>query len=326
MKHEQFMQRAIELALKGYGQTSPNPLVGAVLVKGGKTIAEGYHKGAGQPHAEAAAIKNAKNKCKGATLYINLEPCCHFGRTPPCTDLIIRSGIKEVVYGMRDPNPVVNGKGLKKLKNAGIKVTGPVFEDACLITNLPFVKWITTGTPFVTAKIAMTLDGKIADASGDSKWISSESSRHYAHVLRAGSDIVMVGANTAKKDKPKLNVRIKGYKGKQPLSLVIKSSRGKKVDLKLVLKELGNAGFQSVLVEGGGKLHSDMIKRGLIDHFVIFIAPKLLGGLATPWTHDIGASSMRHIRGLHIIKVFRLENDIVIEAVPSQKNEVGNRK
>ncbi|PIR18254.1 MAG: riboflavin biosynthesis protein RibD [Deltaproteobacteria bacterium CG11_big_fil_rev_8_21_14_0_20_49_13] len=324
LKTEAFMQRALHLAFRGYGLTSPNPMVGAVIVKNGKVIAEGFHKGSGLPHAEINALRRVGKKAKGATLYINLEPCSHFGRTPPCADAIIKAGIKQVIYGMKDPNPLVSGQGLKKLKKAGIKVEGPILEGACLRLNLPFIKHIRTGLPFVTAKIALTLDGKIADYKGDSKWITNESSRTYTHVLRAGVDVVMVGYNTAKKDKPKLNVRLPGYKGRQPVPIVVslraQKGRGnlhRKVDLKKLLKELGAAGFQSILVEGGGELQSEMIRKRLVNRFVVFVSTKLLGGKGLPWTRDIGPVSIKSPVKIIPEQVFMLGDDIVIEGLPS---------
>lgn len=307
-----FMRRAVELAFKGSGQTSPNPTVGAVIVKNGKIIAEGYHKGAGLPHAEINALRKAGKKANSADIYVTLEPCCHFGKTPPCTNAIIKAGIKRVFFGMKDPNPIVSGNGIKKLKKAGIKVFGPILEERCQSLNQPFIKWIKTGVPYITAKIAITLDGKIADAKGDSKWISNEKSRSYAHVLRSMNDIVMVGANTFKKDKPKLNVRLKGYKGKQPIPMVV-STR----NLKKLVKELGLAGFQSILVEGGGKLQTNLLKNKLIDYIVVFITPKILGGKAKNWIGDIGISSIKKILNIRPDYIFTLGDDIVLEGKPN---------
>ena len=311
----QFIQRCLHLALQAYGQTSPNPMVGAAIVKNGKIIAEGYHKKAGQAHAEINALRKAGKRARGADLYVTLEPCCHFGKTPPCTDAIIKAGIRCVIYGMKDPNPKVSGHGLKILKSAGIKITGPVLENACIKLNQPFIKWITTGMPYVTAKIAVTLDGKIADAHGNSKWISNDASRRYAHYLRAGTDIVMVGAETARKDRPTLNVRLKGYKGKQPMPIVVGP---KKVNLKKLLKELGAAGFQSIFVEGGGRLHSELIKNKLVDYFVVFVSPKLLGGDAVPWLNDIGRKTVNAPLQIVPEHVFMLGDNIVLEGHPMQ--------
>lgn len=310
-----FMHRCLELALKGYGQTSPNPLVGAIIVRKGRVIAEGYHKKAGAPHAELNALRKAGKRARGADLLVNLEPCCHYGRTPPCTDAIIKAGIKRLFYGMKDPNPAVSGTGLKLLKKAGIKVVGPILEKECQKINEPFIKWMKTGMPHVTAKIALTLDGRIADFKGDSKWITNELAREYVHSLRAGVDIVMVGAETFRKDRPSLNVRLKGYKGKQPLPVIVGLKGGKKVNLKKLLKELGSAGFQSILVEGGGKLHTELLKKNLIDRFVIFIAPKILGETGIPWIKDLGQLHIRKAYHLNLESISLFGDNIAIDGV-----------
>lgn len=311
--HEKYMQYALSLALKGLGQTSPNPTVGAVIVKNNHIVGSGWHKKAGLPHAEINALRAAGKKARGADLYVTLEPCCHFGRTPPCTDAIIKAGIKRVFYGMKDPNPKVADKGLKILKGAGIKIVGPILEDACIKLNRPFVKWITSGVPYVTAKIAITLDGKIADYKGNSKWISNEAARDYAHTLRAASDIVMVGAGTAKKDRPKLNVRLKGFRGKQPLPIVVGSKSGKRVNLKKLLQELGAAGFQSVLVEGGSELHTELIRQRLVDYIVVFIAPKLLGNKGLEWLRDMGRTPVSNPVRIIPEHIFTIGDNVVLE-------------
>jgi len=202
-----FMRLAIELARTQVGITSPDPLVGAVLVKNGRIISKGYHASYATPHAEDFAIKKAGKKAKGATLYINLEPCCHFGNNPPCCQKIINAGIKRVVAAMQDPNPLVSGKGFAELREAGIKVDVGELEDEAKRLNEAFAKHITTGLPFVIIKCAMTLDGKIATASGDSKWISGKESRQLVHYLRNYADAVMVGLGTVMKDDPELTVR-----------------------------------------------------------------------------------------------------------------------
>ncbi|MBI2974219.1 MAG: bifunctional diaminohydroxyphosphoribosylaminopyrimidine deaminase/5-amino-6-(5-phosphoribosylamino)uracil reductase RibD [Deltaproteobacteria bacterium] len=306
------MRRAIELALKGLGQTSPNPIVGACIVKNGKVISEGYHKSAGLPHAEINALRKAKRKAQGADLYVSLEPCCHFGRTPPCTEAIIKAGIRRLIYGMKDPNPRIAGKGLKKLAAAGIKVIGPVLEKECRDINRPFIKWISTGRPYVTAKIAITLDGKIADFRGNSKWISNKRSLTYAHILRSFSDVIMVGAETYRKDKPRLNVRLPGYKGKQPVPIIVGGQK-RKVNLKKLLPELGEAGFQSVLVEGGGVLQTELINAGLVDYLIVFIAPKLLGAEGKNWIGSLGKRSIKRSIIFNTERSFMLGCDIVIE-------------
>jgi diaminohydroxyphosphoribosylaminopyrimidine deaminase/5-amino-6-(5-phosphoribosylamino)uracil reductase len=202
------MQLALLEAKKGLGRTHPNPAVGAVIVKGGKVIASGYHARAGTAHAEANALMLAGPAAKGATIYSTLEPCDHFGRTPPCTQAILDSGIRRVVYGSSDPNPLVNGKGLRRMRRAGLAVRGGVLEAECDALNAPFLKAMRTGLPYVTVKVAMTLDGKIATASGDSKWITSEVARRRAHQLRNQVDAIVVGAQTVVRDDPALTTRI----------------------------------------------------------------------------------------------------------------------
>lgn len=223
--HEKYMSLAIRLAGKAEGMTSPNPLVGAVLVKRGQIIGKGYHRKAGLPHAEIEAFINAEkngHKVKGSTLYVSLEPCCHREKkTPPCTDAIIEKGVSEVIVGTLDPNPRVSGNGVKSLEDADIRVTAGVLEEKARELNEAFNKYITTGTPFVTLKLAATLDGKIATHSGDSKWIGSERQRKEGHRLRNLADAVMVGTGTVLKDNPKLNVRLLKKAGRQPVPVVL---------------------------------------------------------------------------------------------------------
>jgi len=216
---EIFMLECLALAKKGAGYVSPNPLVGAVLVKKNKVIARGYHKIFGRPHAEVNAIQSAKSSVRGATLYVNLEPCNYFGRTPPCTDLLIASKISRVVVGMEDPNPLVSGKGISYLRQAGISVTTGILEKECKKLNEAFTKYITTGLPFVTLKIAQTLDGKIAKSSEKSKWITNASSRRIVHGLRSQYDAVLVGAGTVLKDNPQLTVR--EVNGRNPVRVIL---------------------------------------------------------------------------------------------------------
>ncbi len=206
-----FMRLALRLARRGYGATSPNPMVGAVLVKGGKIIGRGWHRRAGGPHAEIEALVDAKrggHNARGATLFVTLEPCCTHGRTPPCTDAIITAGIKRVVIGTVDPNPNHAGRGLGILKRAKIAVTAlPALADECADLNEVFNHWIVDRGPFVTVKAAMTLDGKIATANGESKWITGEKSRAFAMKMRQGSDAILVGVNTILADNPSLTFR-----------------------------------------------------------------------------------------------------------------------
>lgn len=218
---ERYMRLALSLARKGAGRTSPNPMVGAVLVRGRKIIATGYHRRAGEDHAEIIALKRAGKKARGATLYINLEPCSHYGRTPPCTTSLIHAGIKRVVVGMVDPNPSVSGSGIRKLRRAGITVHVGLLEAECRKLNEAFRKYITRHSPFVILKLAASLDGKIATSTGDSQWITGTASRAYAHRLRNQVDAVVVGVETVISDNPKLTCRIRG--GRNPYRVVLDS-------------------------------------------------------------------------------------------------------
>ena len=221
---EEYMWLAIKLALKAQGQTSPNPLVGALIVKNGTIVGRGFHRQAGTPHAEINALTEAVNKAQGAELYLNLEPCSHFGRTPPCVDAIIQKKIMKVFVGMVDPNPLVRGKGIRRLKEAGIEVTTGILEKECRKLNEVFIKYITTKRPFVILKAAASLDGRVAAESGDSQWITNEKSREYVHQLRSAVDAVLVGIGTVKKDDPQLTCRLKNRKGKDPIRIVVDST------------------------------------------------------------------------------------------------------
>ena len=216
---EQFMRRALELATKALGRTSPNPAVGAVIVQNGRIIGEGFHRRAGLPHAEREALRHVTGTAHGATIYVNLEPCSHYGRTPPCADALIEAGVKRVVVGMVDPNPLVRGRGLRRLRRAGITVVTGVLREECERLNEDFACFIRTGRPFVTLKLAASLDGRIAAASGDSQWISGEQSRRIVHELRNRVDAILVGAETVRNDDPQLTCRMRG--GRDPLRVIL---------------------------------------------------------------------------------------------------------
>ncbi len=216
---EVFMQRALELAVRAQGRTSPNPVVGAVIVSRGRVLAEGYHRKAGLPHAEVEALRNSDVSVQGATLYVNLEPCAHFGRTPPCVEALIGAKVRRVVVGITDPNPEVRGRGIRRLRRAGIDVVTGVLREVCKQVNEDFFTTVRTGRPFVTLKLAASLDGRIATSSGDARWISGKSSRRLVHELRDRVDAVMVGAETVKADDPQLTCRIRG--GRDPFRVII---------------------------------------------------------------------------------------------------------
>jgi diaminohydroxyphosphoribosylaminopyrimidine deaminase/5-amino-6-(5-phosphoribosylamino)uracil reductase len=231
----QYMERAIELAWQGRGWTSPNPMVGAVVVKDGQVVGEGFHPQAGKPHAEIYALDAAGPDAEGATLYVTLEPCAHHGRTPPCVERVLASGISRVVVAVMDPNPLVAGKGIQRLKDAGLDVEVGVGAEEATRLNERFFKYIKTKRPFVAIKTGMSLDGKIATASGESQWITNEDSRMHVQTLRATYDAIMVGVNTVVQDNPRLTCRIPG--GRQPIKIIIDSMARTPLNANLFTKQ-----------------------------------------------------------------------------------------
>ncbi|MFH1031478.1 MAG: bifunctional diaminohydroxyphosphoribosylaminopyrimidine deaminase/5-amino-6-(5-phosphoribosylamino)uracil reductase RibD [Chloroflexota bacterium] len=278
-----YMRLALSLSKLALGHVSPNPAVGAVLVKGGKIIGQGYTQPPGSAHAEIVALEQAGEKARGSTLYVTLEPCCHYGRTPPCTKAIIKAGVSKVHAATLDPNPLVSGKGRAELEQHGVEVQVGECEEEAKQINEAFFKFITTGMPFVTAKFATSLDGKIATRSGDSKWISGDESRRYVHYLRYVADAVMVGANTVITDDPRLTVRCCGEVGgrakKQPLRIIV-DGRGRTppaaqlfnepgktlVVLGTSLKPTEKRGF----VKSGAELLELSLKEGEVDLIKLF--------------------------------------------------------
>lgn len=300
--HEKYIHRTFTLARQGLGTVAPNPLVGAVIVKNGKIIAEGYHQCCGHDHAERDALKklasrgNFKNCARGATIYISLEPCSHHGRTPPCTDLIIEAGIKEVYFAVRDPNPKVRAKdSVQQLEQAGIKVHYPILEVEARELNKVFFTNVEKQRPYIIWKAGMSLDGKIATARGQSKWITGEESRAKVQELRYTVDAVLVGQNTVIKDNPSLTCRIPG-KDKTLIKIILgdrkKMPKNTKLlkdpyalfithpqDLKKMLEHLyKEQKICSILVEGGSTINDSFLRAGLVDEFYLFIAPKIIGG------------------------------------------------
>lgn len=293
---EIFLKKTFELAKKGLGWTNPNPMVGAVLVKDQKIIATGYHHQYGQPHAEVEAIRQLKQIPFNTTLYVNLEPCSHFGKNPPCADLVIRSGIKRVICATVDPNPKVQGEGIKKLKKAGIKIiVGPLDEEAKKL-NETYFTFHQEKRPFVAIKFAASLDGKIATRTGDSKWITSEESRQFSRRLRGVYQAILVGINTVIIDDPHLGTRINGMK--DPLRIIIGDqskipskaqvlrdenfliidTKGSKMEIPDLLKHLAKLGIISLLVEGGATTLGNFVDAQLVDKVYAFYGPKIIGG------------------------------------------------
>jgi diaminohydroxyphosphoribosylaminopyrimidine deaminase / 5-amino-6-(5-phosphoribosylamino)uracil reductase len=349
MDDEACMRRALELSLQG--APSPNPYVGAVLARDGKIISEGYHHKAGLAHAEVEALKGAD--ARGATLYVTLEPCSHFGRQPPCTKAIIAAGVSEVVYAADDPTEKVRGR--EELEAAGIKVRRGILRGECERANEVFFKHSLTGLPFVVMKAALTLDGQIATSAGESKWITGEETRKYVHRLRSQYDAILVGIGTVLKDDPGLTARTEG--GRDPLRVIIdgelrtpptakvlndrnvilattenadparKAVLGKKadiwvlgkerVDLRLLLKRLGDQEITSLMVEGGSGVNYAFAKEGLADKYILCYAPKLMLGKNTPAYGGEGIKTLDEAKKLRIEAVKSMGEDVVVEAYPA---------
>jgi diaminohydroxyphosphoribosylaminopyrimidine deaminase/5-amino-6-(5-phosphoribosylamino)uracil reductase len=298
---ERFMRRALALAERGRGTTRPNPVVGAVIVRGGRVLAEGYHVRAGEAHAEVRALAALAGSARGTTLYVTLEPCCHHGRTGPCTEAIIAARPARVVVGCRDPNPIVDGRGLGRLRRAGLRVELGCLEEDCRAAIRGYAIWIRERRPLVTLKAAATLDGFIADGAPGRRpgpvWITGPAARRASHELRAQHDAVLVGAGTVRADNPRLTVRLgRGRSSTAPLRVVLAGRRPLppaarvlsgaaptlvivgRAPVRRVLATLAKRDIQSVLVEGGARIHGAFIAAGLVDRVVLFLAPRLLGG------------------------------------------------
>jgi diaminohydroxyphosphoribosylaminopyrimidine deaminase/5-amino-6-(5-phosphoribosylamino)uracil reductase len=285
------LERALELAELGRGTARPNPVVGAVVVAGDGVVGEGWHERKGLPHAEAIALERAGRRARGATLYVTLEPCAHHGATPPCADAVIAAGVARVVAAVGDPNPTTNGIGFERLRAAGIEVElpGGDFEWRARVQNEGYRTWVAEGRPFVTYKAALTLDGKMAAAGGDARWVSGEESRRRVHELRARVDAVAVGMGTVRTENPLLTARDVGAE-RQPRRLAFGNGplpEGSTLELRsgpLVeeLAALAAEGVQSLLLEGGPTLAAAFLNAGLIDKLLLFVAPKLAGGADAP--------------------------------------------
>lgn len=351
---ERYISLCLVLALKGKGNVEPNPLVGCVLVKNKMIIGKGYHRKFGAAHAEVNAINNAlkNNKSvKGSTLYVNLEPCSHYGKTPPCTGLIIEHKIKRVVIGMKDPNPLVNGKGISKLRKAGIIVNSGILSEKCLELNERFFINVTQKRPYVTLKVAQSLDGKIALNNFKSQWITDIDSREFAHQLRAENDCIIIGRNSVTQDNPELTVRLvksqkqpvrividkdlklsskfKLLKNIAPLTIIFHDSKKKTADhqfLKFVklksykgiikitdiLEYLYYIGCYSILVEGGAFVYSQFVKENFFDEINVIIAPKIIGtGISS--FKDFKIDRIADAKELFLKEITLLNSDVVFK-------------
>lgn len=350
---EDFMRQALYMAQRARGRTSPNPMVGAVLVRDGEIIGEGFHKAAGEPHAEVNATIIAGD-ISGATLYVTLEPCSHEGRTPPCADLLIEKCIGRVVIAMEDPNPKVAGEGIRRLRAAEVPVEVGLFADEARDLNEAYIKHVTTGTPFVIAKCGMSLDGKIATRTGESRWVTGDASREKVHHLRNEVDAIMVGSRTVMLDDPTLTTRLPTSATKDPIRIIIDSDDyldGTRrifnnesiaptwvvvpqerniakaddiihmpggnggVDMPALMRELGRRDVTSVLLEGGGTTHASAFEAGIVDKVMFFVAPKIIGGReAVTAVEGEGPAHMADVVALERMKSTAIGDDILIEA------------
>ena len=336
------MALALKLSMKGRSTVGANPMVGCVIARDGKVIAQDYHREYGKAHAEVNALDQIKLQAKGATMYVTLEPCSHHGKTPPCAISIIKSGVKKVIVAMLDPNPLNCGRGVNLIQNAGIEVDVGLLENEARELNRGFVKRMLTGLPFVTSKIAMSLDGKTAMSSGESKWITSEQSRKDVQKLRCQNQAIMTGSGTVIKDNPSLTFRLNDSEI-SPLRVVIDSgnkisnqelnifssnastlilnsnnssvlSNGK-IDLKAVLVKLGEMGINNILVEAGSGLNGVMLEAGLIDEYIIYTAPIILGSDAQSM-FQVSLTKITEKINLDIVEIRNIGEDIKIKAIP----------
>lgn len=330
------MQEALALAKLGWGHTNPNPMVGALVVSPeNKIIGRGYHVRAGEAHAEVNAIQDALRhygSCKGCSIYVTLEPCCTTGRTPPCTSAIIENGIVRVVIGALDPNPRHAGKGVEVLEEAGITCEVGVCQEECVELNRPFFKYITTGMPFVILKMAMTLDGKIANPDGVSKWITGVEARRRVQQLRRMADAIMVGGGTLRADSPGLTVREPEDWTPQPRRIIVSQSMDEEEiaayfpdgnvekvspaspeEWQALMKKLGDEKCMALLIEGGGELADNVLKSGIVDYVEFHIAPMLLGGRnSIPVLGGEHPGELVDALRLHRVKVTPYGSDIAI--------------
>jgi diaminohydroxyphosphoribosylaminopyrimidine deaminase/5-amino-6-(5-phosphoribosylamino)uracil reductase len=340
-RDEVFMKAALREARRGLGQTSPNPAVGAVLVLNNKVMARGHHRQAGAPHAEIECLRQfGKRVPKSATLYVTLEPCSTTGRTGPCTEALIESGMTRIVVGALDPNPRHSGRGIRLLRKAGLQVHNGVLATECSELNEAFNKWIQTRRPFVIAKCGMSLDGRLTAPPSEGRWLTSAAARKHAHGLRAQVDAILVGAETVRADNPRLTVR--GVRGsRQPWRIVVSRSGSlpakariftdryadrtmvfREIELGALLGELGEKEITSVLVEGGGDILGQALDHHLIDKVQAYVAPIFTGGPAVSFA-GVGANSTGEASRLARVSYEQIGNDICVTGYPASDRIAG---
>ena len=348
-----FMEKAVELANRAVGDTSPNPPVGCVLVKDDRIVAEGWHKRAGEAHAEVDALAKLETPSKGCTAYVTLEPCSISGRTGPCSQALIDADVERVVVGVLDPNPKVNGNGIAALRNAGIKVETGVLESECRQLIAAFTTWITLGRPLVTLKIASSLDGRIATESGHSQWVTGESARMRVHQMRDQMDAILVGAQTVRADNPSLTARLGDGPSRHPVRIILSNSLNlpthskvfdkqaptlvfttnneptelerdgvevirieggdSGVSMAAMLQILGKRQLTSLLVEGGQNVATALLKQELVDRICCFVSPKVIGGDGIGWAGPLAFRTMDEVITLSHLEICQLGDDLCIE-------------
>ncbi len=347
-----YMQLALSLARERKGATHPNPTVGCVIVKDGEVVGKGFHEAAGKPHAEVIALREAGESAKGATVYVTLEPCSHHGRTPPCSEALIEAGVSRVVIATIDPNPLVSGKGIEKLRRAGIEVQVGVCEEEASRLNEDFFTYIKEGRPYITLKMAQSIDGRFATITGNSKWITSQGSRRYAHKLRSEATAILVGVGTILEDNPRLTVRhvntqrqpvkvvldphldtpvdaevfkegrvilitslreVSKYDGKENVEVITLGLINGNFDLGEVLKELHKREIMHLMVEGGAYTITGFLRAGLYDRVCVFQAPKFIG--EGKGIGDLGIRKVSESITLRLRELKRLGDDIYLEYV-----------
>ena len=341
-KDTECMALALKLSKLGQGDVGANPMVGCVISSDNKIIAKDYHHQYGKEHAEINALNQIGHKANNCKLYVTLEPCSHHGKTPPCINAIINAGIKKVYVATLDPNPLVSGSGVKLLKENGVDVEIGLLENNAIEINRGFIKRMKTGFPFITSKIAMSLDGRVAMRSGESKWITSEASRADVQILRSQNQAILTGSGTILNDNPMLTVRNKKLQSK-PLRVIIDSSnsitdkslnifssdsetlilnptnskilKNGKIDLKSALIKLGEMGINNVLLESGSGLNGAMMESNLIDEFIIYAAPVILGSDAQAMM-ELPFKKMSEKISLNILELTQVANDLKIRAKP----------
>ena len=326
-----FMRRALALARRAWGRTSPNPMVGAAAVRDGQIVGEGFHPRAGEPHAEVFALRAAGEAARGATLYVTLDPCSTYGRTPPCTEAILRAGVARVVAATADPNPAHAGRGLEILREAGVAVTTGVLAEEAEELNKGFFHRMRTGRPYVILKMAMTLDGKIATASGESKWITGAAARARVQKLRQWCDAIMVGAATVRLDRPGLIVRsprnwpcwperwVFGHMTRDELERFFPDGNVRSCaprdakEWQAFLLDLGRRSLNGLLIEGGGELAGRALQAGAVDEVEFHIAPKLLTGRdSRPVTGGPAPAALAEALNLEALRVRRAGSDLIV--------------